>query len=87
MGNLFQSPLFQQAFAAVTGTRVELYHTDGAVGAARGAGLGAGIFAGPKEAFQGLEVAEVIEPDPSTEDVYRRTYAQWKEALMDRLEP
>ena len=42
--NMFLSPLFARAFADVTGAAVELYETDGAQGAARGAGVGAGVF-------------------------------------------
>ena len=33
--NMFLSPLFREAFAAVTGARLELYETNGAQGAAR----------------------------------------------------
>ena len=41
--NLFLSPLFRRTLAAVTGATIELYETDGSVGAAYGAGIGAGI--------------------------------------------
>ena len=46
--NMFLSPLFGEAFATVTGSVVELYNTDGSQGAARGAGIGAGIYREPK---------------------------------------
>ena len=36
--NLFLSPLFRRTLAAVTGASIELYETDGSVGAAYGAG-------------------------------------------------
>ena len=42
--NLFLSELFTQTFVNVTGIPVELYKNDGSVGAALGAGIGAGIF-------------------------------------------
>ena len=42
--NMFLSPLFREAFANTTSAIVELYNTDGAQGAARGAGVGAGIY-------------------------------------------
>ena len=42
--NLFLSPLFRRTLASVTGATIELYETDGAVGAAKGAGIGAGIY-------------------------------------------
>ena len=41
--NMFLSPLFRQTLASVSGAPIELYDTDGSVGAARGAGIGAGI--------------------------------------------
>jgi len=52
--NMFLSPLFAEAFATVTGASVELYNTDGSQGAARGAGIGAGIYKGPEDAFTGV---------------------------------
>ena len=52
---MFLSPLFQEAFVNTTGTYLELYETDGSVGAARGAGIGAGIYATPAEAFDNLQ--------------------------------
>ena len=56
--NLFLSPTFRQTLAAVSGSKIELYNTDGSVGAARGAGLGTGIYSSPKEAFESLEMVE-----------------------------
>jgi xylulokinase len=84
-GNMFLSPLFQEIFAAVTGAEVELFQTDGAAGAARGAGLGAGIFKSPEEAFRGLEAVKVIEPDPGLAAPYEEAFAHWSEALHAQL--
>ena len=41
---MFLSPLFRETLAGVTGAVIELYDTDGSVGAAKGAGIGAGIY-------------------------------------------
>ena len=41
--NMFLSPIFRNTLAGVTGATIELYDTDGSVGAAKGAGMGAGI--------------------------------------------
>src|SRR5690606_23295763 len=49
--NMFLSELFTEIFVEVTGVPVELYNSDGSVGAALGAGIGAGIFTSPAEAF------------------------------------
>ena len=40
--NLFLSPLFRQTLSTLTGARIELFNTDGALGAARGAALDGG---------------------------------------------
>ena len=83
--NMFLSPLFGEAFAAVTGTQVELYDTDGARGAARGAGLGAGVYRNLEEAFIGLERVGVIVPDPQKQEAYGEAYLRWREILMRYL--
>jgi len=75
--NMFLSPLFAEAFATVTGASVELYNTDGSQGAARGAGIGAGIFKGPQDAFIGLEPVKTINPDPDLTGAYQEAYAKW----------
>ena len=49
--NMFLSPVFRQTLASISGTIIELYNTDGSAGAARGAGIGAGIYTSPAEAF------------------------------------
>ena len=41
--NMFLSPLFRETLAGVSGATIELFDTDGSVGAAKGAGIGAGI--------------------------------------------
>lgn len=53
--NLFLSPLFRRTLAAVTGATIELYETDGSVGAAYGAGIGAGIYKDSDDAFKTLK--------------------------------
>ena len=51
-------PFFREAFCNITGATVELYNTDGAQGAARGAGIGSGVYADFKEAFRGLKTID-----------------------------
>ncbi|MBA7624476.1 Xylulose kinase [subsurface metagenome] len=78
--NMFLSPLFTKAFATVTGAGVELYNTDGAQGAARGAGIGAGIFTA-RDAFTGLKTVRVTEPNAKISAPYREAYGRWLELL------
>lgn len=81
--NMFLSPVFREIFAAVTGAVVELYDTDGSQGAARGAGIGAGIYKDNKDAFTGLKALKVITPDKKLVKFYSGAYARWKEMLED----
>ncbi|MDO9554421.1 xylulokinase [Rhodonellum sp.] len=79
--NMFLSPLFRQAFINMNQVSLELYDTDGAQGAARGAGIGAGIYASPKEAFGGLEKLASLDPEPKLVAQYAEVYANWLSAL------
>lgn len=77
--NMFLSPIFRQTLAGVTGAVIELYDTDGSVGAAKGAGIGAGIYKDNTEAFATLEKLAVIEPAHTAE--YTEAYETWKSRL------
>ena len=77
--NMFLSPIFRNTLAGVTGAVIELYDTDGSVGAAKGAGIGAGIYKDNNEAFATLEKLAVIEPADTQE--YKDAYEAWKSRL------
>ena len=83
--NLFLSPLFRETLATLSGARIELFNTDGSLGAARGAALGAGFYASREEAFASLRRLESVEPDPSRKAVLDEAYARWKAELQTRL--
>ena len=85
--NMFLSPLFRETLAGVTGAVIELYDTDGSVGAAKGAGIGAGIYKDNNEAFATLEKLEIIEPGQADRQAYADAYARWKQYLMQSLRP
>jgi xylulokinase len=80
--NLFLSRLFTEAFVNVTGVPVELYENDGSTGAALGAGIGAGIFTSPAEAFERIKALEIIAPQTQA---YEPVYQEWKELLERQL--
>jgi xylulokinase len=84
--NMFLSPVFAEAFANTTGTRLELYKTDGSQGAARGAGVGAGIYHDFREAFIGLEAIKTIEPDSKIFGLYQDAYQKWLKVLKKSLD-
>ena len=79
--NMFLSPIFCEALAGVTGVVIELYDTNGAVGAAKGAGIGAGIYKSPEEAFSSLKKIDIVEPDGFKANDYCGAYETWKERL------
>ena len=79
--NMFLSPIFRDTLAGITGATIELYDTDGSVGAAKGAGMGAGIYKDNTEAFATLKKLQVIEPDTCRSGQYQSAYALWKERL------
>lgn len=83
--NMFLSPLFRDTLAGVSGATIELYDTDGSVGAAKGAGIGSGIYKDNNEAFASLEKLQVIEPDEAHRAEYLAAYARWKDILKNNI--
>ncbi|MCI6618810.1 MAG: FGGY family carbohydrate kinase [Prevotella sp.] len=83
--NMFLSPLFRETLATVSGATIELYETDGSVGAAKGAGIGCGIYKDHNEAFATLRQLAVIEPDASARAACMGAYARWKSVLAQTI--
>lgn len=79
--NMFLSPLFRETLASTSGATIELLETDGSVGAAKGAGMGCGIYHDHNEAFASLKRIATIEPDVKNHAQYQAAYQQWKENL------
>ena len=80
--NMFLSEIFRNTLAGVSGATIELYETDGSVGAAKGAGMGCGIYKDNNEAFATLKKLSVIEPDEKHRTEYLNAYSSWKEKLQ-----
>ncbi len=83
--NLFLSSLFRRTLATLTGARIELFNTDGALGAARGAALGAGFYKSREEAFASLRRLEVVEPAASDREALEAGYAAWCREVETKL--
>lgn len=79
--NMFLSPIFCRTLANISGAVIELYNTDGAAGAAKGAGIGAGIYKDNKEAFANLEKLTVVDPEIAKKQQYQDAYEKWKKLL------
>jgi xylulokinase len=84
--NMFLSPLFGEAFATVTSAQIELLDTDGAQGAARGAGIGIKYYKNQSDAFIGLNIKKIVEPKREYETAYQDAYYKWLEFLKISIE-
>lgn len=80
--NMFLSPLFRDTLASTSGATIELLETDGSMGAAKGAGIGCGMYKDNVEAFSTLKKIAVIEPDNTKAQQYREAYEKWKAELV-----
>jgi xylulokinase len=83
--NMFLSPVFRETLAGISGATIELYNTDGSIGAARGAGIGSGYYASAKEAFANLKKLDTVIPDMSKKAEYETAYQNWKKHLEKEL--
>jgi xylulokinase len=78
--NMFLSPLFRQILADISGLTIDIYDTDGSVGAAIGAAVGAGFYTGFGEAFSGMKKVMATEPSANSR-IYADHYGRWKSLL------
>lgn len=77
--NLFQSKVFGQTLADVAGVEIEVYHTNGAAGAAKGSAFGAGYFSNLREAVSNIH--QVNEYSPSIDAELVEIYKDWKKGI------
>lgn len=82
--NMFLSSVFTESFVNATGVPVELYQTDGSLGAALGAGVGVGYYKTESEAFASRKSLRTVEPVNMAN--YNKLYEDWKELLERQLQ-
>lgn len=82
--NLFQSAVFSQTIANLTSSTIEIIDTNGAIGAAIGAGFGVGLYASIEEGMRGLATKAQYVPDNSNEQ-YLLAYQNWDRQLSRHL--
>ncbi|MCE2789766.1 MAG: carbohydrate kinase [Saprospiraceae bacterium] len=81
--NLFQSTVFTSVIQAVSGVQVSVCDSNGAVGAAAGAAVGAGIISAEEWA---ASVRATPQPKPSTDyGKIHQAYQDWKNILFQQL--
>ena len=83
-GNMFRSQIFSQALASMVDAPIDLIDTDGAEGAARGAGLGAAVFKSVEDAYRGMKTKGTIVPSAHSE--YKEVFSRWRSVLTRETE-
>jgi xylulokinase len=81
LANMFLSPVFRDTLAEISGATIELYDTDGSLGAANGAGIGSGTYGSFSEAFENLNKRMVIEPSGTNSGQYQEAFQNWTKVL------
>ncbi|WP_235298415.1 xylulokinase [Portibacter marinus] len=80
--NMFLSDLFAQTVSDLMVIPIELYNTDGAIGAARGALIGGRVL-DQKQAFSNLQREKTYQP--TSRSSYLDIYKEWKDKLTNKL--
>lgn len=83
MANMFMSDVFTQILVNVLQVPVELYNSDGSVGAAAGAGIGAGIYRDSKDAFLHFKPQQTVLPQANGQ--YETVYENWLKILQEKM--
>lgn len=83
--NMFLSHLFRSTLSTLCDARIELFDTDGALGAARGAALGAGLYSSSEEAFTNLNKVGEVVPASEWKTALEDSYQAWKDELENSL--
>ncbi|MEM9886376.1 MAG: FGGY family carbohydrate kinase [Bacteroidota bacterium] len=79
--NLFRSEIFSKTICNLLQNRIEIVETNGAVGAAKAAGVATGIYASIEEAMQSIKVLDTYEADRHVAE-YERAFEAWESDLM-----
>lgn len=82
--NLFQSSVFANTLATVSGATINIYETTGAIGAAKGAAYGAGLYSSMEDTVKQMTLINTVEPH-SNKDEYLDAYLKWKNLLINML--
>ncbi len=82
--NLFQSAIFSHTIATLVGVDIEMLNTNGAAGAAKGAGVGVGVFGSVEEAMGSVELVGRYGPF-AERGIYEEVYSRWKGELAKQV--
>lgn len=79
--NMFLSKVFAQTLSDIANIKIELYNTDGAQGAARGAAYGAGFYRSQQDAFSNLRIVDEIVPIEENREKVEEAFNLWTNRL------
>jgi xylulokinase len=82
--NLFQSKVFSETIATLTGATIEVHNTTGAVGAALAAGVAVGLADNIEEAVGRQEVLSTIKPGKD-KALLQTAFARWEVGLIKMI--
>lgn len=83
--NMFQSDVFATTIATLTDAEIQVKETNGAVGAAIGAGYGAGEIDNLEDAFAEESILKKYQADSSKIEAYSQAYEKWLNSLEIKL--
>jgi xylulokinase len=83
--NMFLSRPFRETISTLAETEIQLFNTNGSLGAARAAAFGAGHYSSFQETFADLKSLETINPDEKNLSLYEKAYSKWKNELEIKL--
>jgi xylulokinase len=79
--NLFQSNIFSNTLSNISNTQITICESTGAIGAAKGAALGARFYDNIEQTTIGIEEIKTI--SPSTDNAqYLEAYQEWKKTII-----
>jgi xylulokinase len=78
--NLFQSSIFSTTIASILDCKIEMVETNGAIGAARAAGVAIGCYENEQEAFSKIDIIRTYQADTDSL-AYQKAYEVWKNDL------
>lgn len=79
--NLFQSEIFSQTIATLTGVDIDMVETTGAAGAAKAAGFGVGYYPSLDAAIGDLQIIKSYRKEDQLE-AYQKAYQDWRSILQ-----
>ena len=82
--NLFQSKVFVETLCSIIGNNIQIYNTNGAIGAARASTIEGNNFDYFKISSTGNDLVSEYEPKKSNEE-YILAYEKWKKELNNKI--